>query len=171
MNGNVLYTIGYEGSVIEDFIATLQNTGVSILVDVRDVPISRKPGFSKRKLETALNLVGIKYIHLKGLGNPKNGRLAARSGNTALFHHIYAEKLESNAASDDLHSVGKILRTEIPCLLCFEEDHKTCHRDQVANKLTESIDLDIRHIKVIQGKADGIGQNNRNHSDSFVLHG
>ncbi|MCH8239631.1 MAG: DUF488 domain-containing protein [Proteobacteria bacterium] len=171
MNGNVLYTIGYEGSVIEAFITTLQNAGVSVLVDVRDLPISRKPGFSKKKLEAALNPVGIKYVHFKGLGNPKNGRLAARSGNTTLFHHIYAEKLESDVACDDLRRVAKLIETEVPCLLCFEKDHKSCHRDQVANKLMESIDLDVRHIDIISEIADGIGHNDKIHQETIALHG
>jgi hypothetical protein len=71
------YAIGYEGSVLEDFVATLRSAGVETLIDVRDVPLSRKPGFSKSALQANLEAHGIAYVHLKGLGDPKPGREAA----------------------------------------------------------------------------------------------
>ena len=75
------YTIGYEGADLFDFLATLKHAEVSLLVDIRELPASRRKGFSKNALQENLESVGIQYIHLRDLGDPKEGRLAARTGN------------------------------------------------------------------------------------------
>ena len=89
-----LFTIGYEGASIADFVATLRAVNVDVLIDVRDVPISRKPGFSKRVLAQRLGDVGIEYVHLRDLGDPKPGRDAARRGDFKEFERIFREHLE-----------------------------------------------------------------------------
>lgn len=76
-----IFTIGYEGATQDQFIATLQQAGVVQVIDVRAVPLSRKPGFSKNVLAAGLKAAGIAYVHLKALGTPPEGREAARKGN------------------------------------------------------------------------------------------
>ncbi|TAN54890.1 MAG: DUF488 domain-containing protein, partial [Rhodospirillales bacterium] len=84
-----LFTIGYEGSSIEDFMATLLLANIRTLIDVRDLPISRRPGFAKKALAGALEKVGISYVHLKGLGDPKEGREAAKANDLEEFIRIF----------------------------------------------------------------------------------
>jgi uncharacterized protein (DUF488 family) len=80
-----LFTIGYEGATIDEFIAILFDWDIEHLIDVRDFPTSRKKGFSKNLLAESLNNYGIEYTHLKGLGDPKEGGNAARAGKHNLF--------------------------------------------------------------------------------------
>ena len=83
-----LYTLGYEGADIQLFIRTLLNAGVKVVADVRAVPLSRKKGFSKRGLSAQLASAGIEYVHFVDLGNPREGRDAAKAGNTNKFHRL-----------------------------------------------------------------------------------
>jgi uncharacterized protein (DUF488 family) len=103
-------TIGYEGSSLEDFISTLQKAGVDTLIDVRDVPISRKRGFSKSILREVLSPNDIAYVHLKGLGDPKPGREAARSGNFAEFESIFSAHMRTAPVQADLKTAIEIAR-------------------------------------------------------------
>src|SRR5438309_10731697 len=89
-----IFTIGYEGATVPEFIAALKNAGVERVIDVRALPLSRRPGFSKTPLKGALEEAGIEYIHLKALGTPAEGRAAARAGRHADLKRIYAGQLE-----------------------------------------------------------------------------
>src|SRR5947207_8291012 len=73
-----LFTIGYEKARLADVVATLVASGVATLIDVRDRPISRRPGFSKHQLAAAVEAAGIRYLHLQALGTPPEGREAGR---------------------------------------------------------------------------------------------
>ena len=75
MTGRTLYTIGYEKTLLKDVISTLAAARVPTLIDVRDRPISRRPGFSKRQLAAAIEEAGMRYVHLQALGTPPEGRL------------------------------------------------------------------------------------------------
>src|SRR3954451_21230653 len=89
-----IFTIGYEGATMDEFIGALQRAGVERLIDVRALPLSRRPGFSKTALKGALEEAGIDYVHLKSLGTPAEGRAAARAGRHADMQRIYAGQLE-----------------------------------------------------------------------------
>ena len=78
-SGPTLFTIGYEKARQADVVATLAAAGVKTLIDVRDRPISRRPGFSKRQLAAALEEAGIDYVGLRALGTPPEGRMAGRT--------------------------------------------------------------------------------------------
>jgi uncharacterized protein (DUF488 family) len=78
MTVRTLYTVGYERALLKDVVATLTAAGVAVLLDVRDRPISRRPGFPKRQLAGAIEEAGMRYIHLQALGTPPEGRLANR---------------------------------------------------------------------------------------------
>src|SRR5881397_3399973 len=93
-----LFTIGYEQTPSKAVLDELENAGVKLLVDVRAVVSSRRPGFSKNQLAASLDERGIGYIHMKGLGTPKEGRLAARSGDMAALERIYAKHLKTPQA-------------------------------------------------------------------------
>lgn len=92
-----LFTIGYEGVCIGDFMATLRLAGITTLVDIRELPLSRKPGFSKRALAGHVEAVGISYYHIQALGDPKAGRTAAREGRLAEFIWLSLNSLDASA--------------------------------------------------------------------------
>ena len=150
--GTIL-TIGYEGSRIEDFLATLKVAEIEVLVDVRDVPVSRKRGFSKRALATALEDIGIQYVHLRDLGNPKSGREAARRGDAEAFENIFRSHLECPAAQAALAEVVQIASNARACLLCFEREPSCCHRAIVAEAVAERVAFQVLPLGVRHGLA------------------
>ncbi|CCD96431.1 conserved hypothetical protein, DUF1130 [Bradyrhizobium sp. ORS 375] len=136
-----LYTIGYEGTDIDRFVATLKSVKVQVLADVRAVPISRKKGFSKTKLRDRLEQEGIRYIHLAPLGDPKPGRDAARAGHLAQFREIYSRHLAQSAPQQSLQELANLVSEQATCLMCFERDPGGCHRLIVANALPTQVTM------------------------------
>jgi uncharacterized protein (DUF488 family) len=132
-----LMTIGYEGSSVDDFVATLEVARVRILVDVRAVTVSRKKGFSKNGLAARLAAHGIRYVHAKDLGDPKPGREAAKAGDYDAFRKIFGAHLATAEAQQAVKDVGNLAQTEMTCLMCYERDPSTCHRQIVATQLKE----------------------------------
>jgi uncharacterized protein (DUF488 family) len=132
---NELLTIGYEASTIDAVIESLHKARVGLLIDVRALPQSRKPGFSKRQLAAGLEANGMRYVHLQGLGTPKPGRDAVRAGDVAAMHRIFHAHMRSDRAQADLASATDLARTQRACLLCFERDHTKCHRSIVAEMI------------------------------------
>ncbi len=133
---SILYTIGYEATDIERFVATLKAVGIQRLADVRAIPRSRKKGFSKKSLSARLEVEGIEYLPFQALGDPKPGRAAARAGYYDLFRAIYAAHLDSDDARSCLNKLVAVAGEKPTCLLCFERDPITCHRSIVAKELT-----------------------------------
>jgi uncharacterized protein (DUF488 family) len=128
-----LFTIGYEQTPPKAVLDELENAGVKLLVDVRAVTSSRRPGFSKNQLAAGLDQRGIAYLHLAALGTPKEGRLAARSGKFDLLHKIYAKHLKTPQAREELDELSALVKKSGPvCLLCYERDHRHCHRQWIA---------------------------------------
>src|SRR5574337_1560309 len=99
-----LYTLGYEHAAIEDFIATLKAACIERIIDVRELPVSRRKGFSKNVLQAILEANDIAYVHLKGLGDPKEGREAARAGDQEKFTQIFTQHMKSAQAVADLRT-------------------------------------------------------------------
>lgn len=144
----VIHTVGYEKTEIGNYVRTLTEAGIELLVDVRERPLSRKRGFSKNKLKEAVQAAGMSYLHVQQLGDPKPGRDAARSGNHSLFVEIFSDHMalpETIAAVDDL--AQKIAGKKV-CLTCFERDHLCCHRTIVAEHLAGLTGAVIHHLKV-----------------------
>ena len=128
-----LFTIGYEQTPARAVLDELAQAGVKLLVDVRAVASSRRPGFSKSQLAAGLDERGIAYLHLRGLGTPKDGREAARSGQFELLHKIYAKHLKTTQAKEELDELSALVRQSGPvCILCYERDHQHCHRQWIA---------------------------------------
>jgi uncharacterized protein (DUF488 family) len=151
----VFSTIGYEGASLEDFVATLIAADIKRLLDVRELPISRRKGFAKSALSQALEKAGIEYVHLKGLGDPKPGRDAARRKDYGAFRKIFASHLGSTEARSDLKLASNYALDGGTCLMCFERDPQTCHRKLVADAMCDAIPVAVRHLGVRVGLAKG----------------
>jgi uncharacterized protein (DUF488 family) len=133
-----LFTIGYEQTPQKAVLDELARVGVKLLVDVRAVTSSRRPGFSKNQLAASLDERGIAYIHLSGLGTPKEGRLAARSGKYDVLQKIFAKHLKTPQAKEQLDELAALVKKSGPvCLLCYERDHAHCHRQWIAEIIEE----------------------------------
>ncbi|MBA4094925.1 MAG: hypothetical protein C0489_12690 [Candidatus Accumulibacter sp.] len=148
-----LFTIGYQGATIAAFIETLAQAGVKTLVDVRAVPASRKPGFSKKTLAAALAERGIAYRHLQRLGTPAEGRNAARAGDHARMRDIYLEHLDAADAQAEMAMLVDQARESPSALLCFERQPADCHRSLLFDAL-DAPDLAVEHLFVpLEGAA------------------
>lgn len=143
-----IFTIGYEGSTVDSLVKTLSANGIKMLIDVRAVPLSRKPGLSKNKLAARLNEEGISYAGLKGLGTPAEGRAAARKGKKSELVRIFSEHLKTGNAQADLAEAIRIAKATPSCLLCFEHSPDCCHRLLVAEAMSERTGQKIVHLDV-----------------------
>ncbi len=136
-----IYTIGYEATTMADFLAALTRAGVRRVIDVRALPLSRRPGFSKSSLAASLAEAGIDYVHLKALGTPKRGRDAAKKGDVATLEAVYDDQLalpEAQAAA----AVMLGLAAETPsALLCYERDPRHCHRTLLLDAVGEGVEV------------------------------
>ena len=144
---NRLFTIGYEQTPAKAVLDELEKAGVKLLVDVRAIASSRRPGFSKNQLSAGLDQRGISYIHLRGLGTPKEGRLAARSGDIATLQRIYAKHLKTPHAKEELDELSALVKASGPvCLLCYERDHAHCHRRWIAEIIEDRDEVKIENL-------------------------
>ena len=123
-----IFTIGYEGATVPDFVAALRQAGVERVIDVRALPLSRRPGFSKSSLRAALAEAGIDYVHLRALGTPAEGRAAARAGRHRELERIYAGQLELPEAIAQGAQMLALAGETPTALLCFEREPAHCHR-------------------------------------------
>ena len=148
MSARLLYTIGYEKTLLKDVVSTVAAARVATLIDVRDRPISRRPGFSKRQLAAAIEEAGMRYIHLQALGTPPEGRLAGQRREWDRFWDIVAEKLACPEAELALQQAGEIAQAAPSCLLCYEADWQICHRRRVGEILAQRHGFVVSHLKV-----------------------
>lgn len=139
-----IFTIGYEGATQAQVIEALKAAGVELLVDARAVPLSRRPGFSKNVLAAGLKEAGIRYLGMKALGTPPEGREAARKGNRERLEAVYAEQLELPEAAVQGAQLIEAARERPTALLCFERDPAACHRSLLVEAImpeAERVDL------------------------------
>jgi uncharacterized protein (DUF488 family) len=140
-------TIGYEGVTLPAVIGALRTANVSVLVDVRAIAASRRPGFAKSQLSAGLAEAGISYLHLRDLGTPAAGRAAARAGRHAEMHRIFEQHLAGVEAQAALGELQKLVASGThACLLCLERDPSHCHRTLVADALGERMKLDVQDL-------------------------
>src|SRR3954464_12704027 len=139
-----IFTIGYEGATVGEFVAALQNAAVKRVIDVRALPLSRRPGFSKTPLRAALQEAGIDYVHLKALGTPAEGRTAARAGRHADMARIYAGQLELPEAMAQAAQMLELARERPSALLCMEREPAHCHRTLLLDAV--AADAEITHL-------------------------
>lgn len=142
-----LFTAGYEGTTIDEFIDRLQANRINCVLDVRFLPLSRKPGFSKTKLARRLGQSNIKYVHLVELGTPKTLREYLKStGNYSDFFKKMNKYLAGK--KDAIEEAYRYVIHKRCCLMCFEQLSDQCHRKIVARKIKirDGNDLQIKHI-------------------------
>ena len=150
-NAKKLFTIGYEQTRSKAVLDELESAGVKLLVDVRAVTSSRRPGFSKNQLAAGLDARGIAYVHLKGLGTPKEGRLAARSGKYDELHRIFSKHLKTAQAKEEIDELSALVKKAGPvCLLCYERNHEHCHRRWIAEIIEERDGVKVENLAAPQ---------------------
>jgi len=143
-----LCTIGYENASWPSFLATLRRAGIEHVIDVRQLPLSRRPGFSKSPLRAGLAEAGIGYLHLRALGTPPEGREANRRGQWDRFWPIVEASLDTLEAKLALGQAADAAQSRRGCLLCYEADHRICHRLRVAEMLAADYGFGVEHLRV-----------------------
>jgi uncharacterized protein (DUF488 family) len=140
-----LYTLGYEGLDIETFIAHLQKVGVQTVVDVRELPLSRKKGFSKTALSERLKLAGIAYRHEPAQGCPKNVHNHYRDDmDWARYTRSFLSYLTTQY--EPVKALAKLAKVQTACLICFEADYDYCHRTFVARAAIAAGAPMVKHL-------------------------
>lgn len=139
-----ILTIGYEAATVSGLLATLRSAGVRRVIDVRALPLSRRPGFSKSALRAALVEAGIDYVHLRALGTPAAGRAAARKGDTAELRRIYEAQLELPEAAMEGAKMLDLARELPTALLCYEREPAGCHRSILLERVAP--ESEVRHL-------------------------
>jgi uncharacterized protein (DUF488 family) len=139
-----IFTIGYEGATMGEFLVALAEAGVTQVIDVRALPLSRRPGFSKSPLRAALAEAGVDYVHLRALGTPPAGREAARAGRHEELVRIYAGQLELPEAIAQSAQMLEQALDKPSALLCYERDPGACHRSLLL--ATAAPDADVVHL-------------------------
>lgn len=131
-----IWTIGYEGLAISDFVAKLKGAEIQQLVDVRELALSRKNGFSKSSLAEALKEADIKYVHLPRLGSPSLARHDYKNdGDWSKFSAEYERHLASQSGA--LTNLTTLVMTQRTVLMCYERNHSACHRSIIAKWMAD----------------------------------
>ena len=136
-----IFTIGYEATTMADFLSALKAAGVERVIDVRALPLSRRPGFSKTSLAASLREVEIDYVHLKALGTPKRGRDAAKKGDVATLTAVYDEQLQLPEAQAQAAIMLGVAAEKPSALLCYERDPCRCHRTLLLRAVGEGAEV------------------------------
>lgn len=148
-----LFTIGYEGLDIDAFVARAAETGVKTIVDVRELPLSRKKGFSKNSFQQALADAGIAYAHIPALGCPKPIRDRYKAdGDWAEYTKSFLAYIETQDAT--IRELVKISKATTACLVCFEADYTACHRTYVARAARKLGGPAVQHLTARTAFAD-----------------
>jgi len=141
----ILFTLGYEGLKPEEFIKRLKEKNIEVLIDVREIAWSRKKGFSKSQLENIVNQYGIKYIHMKKLGNPSVIRKKIKEkGGFDFFVNEYQNYIRTQ--TEELKNLQKMINKFVCCLMCFEKNVNMCHRKILTSEIEK---LSNNKIKVL----------------------
>ena len=145
-----LYTIGYEHATVAGFQDALRDAKVDLLIDVRAVASSRRPGFAKTALAANSNAVGAEYLHLRALGTPADGRAEARAGRPEEMKKIFRKQLATDEAQEQLAQVADLVRQgRRVALLCLEADPQVCHRSIVAAEVARLTGATVVDLSVV----------------------
>lgn len=136
---HAIHDWGYQGRTIDDLLTFARRVGASVVIDVRQNALSRRPGFSKRRLGEALVSAGVQYVHLRGLGNPRDNRpgfaeLGTPTGDAAR-ERFRAEVLDSPTGETALSEAARLAQSGPIVVVCFEVDRDRCHRSLVIDAL------------------------------------
>ena len=131
-----VWTIGYEGRTLDQLVADLRAAGVVQVVDVRELPLSRKQGFSKSGLAAGLKASGLHYVGERRVGAPREARHRLREGGPwEPFANAYLAHLDGQVEA--VREVERLARTRRTALLCYERDGLACHRGLLAARLAQ----------------------------------
>lgn len=131
-----IYSVGYEGLELEALVGRLGSAGVTLLVDVRLNPVSRKRGWSRRSLQTALEAAGISYRHEPALGNPTDNRDSFRRGDGEEGRRRMRERLAADGGPA-LAQLATDARNARVSVLCVERAATRCHRLVITDVIRE----------------------------------
>jgi uncharacterized protein (DUF488 family) len=141
-----IYSVGYEGMTLDALVDRLVGARVSVLVDVRFNPVSRKPGFSKKSLTAVLEDAGIEYVHEKELGNPQDNRDSFRNGDGETGRSRMRAML-NDGGGEALDRLVDLASNQRVAVLCVERDHSRCHRDVITDMAVErNPDIEVLQI-------------------------
>jgi uncharacterized protein (DUF488 family) len=139
-----VYTLGYQGISLDEYISLLKDHPINLVIDVRAVAWSHKPGFAKNAIQTGLREAGINYLHLQSAGNPFR---KDEDGDVMMRYKAFLQKqrepldrieAEMQQAAKDKMSV---------CLTCFEKAPQDCHRSIIAELLlSRNPRLHVMHL-------------------------
>lgn len=145
MTSHYLHTFGYEGLDIDAFVERLNAAGVKTVVDVRELPLSRKKGFSKTSFSAALAAMNIAYLHAPLLGCPKPIRDKYKvDGDWTDYTKAFLAYIETQGAS--IRELVKLSKATTACLVCFEADYTMCHRTYVARSVRKHGGQPVMHL-------------------------
>ena len=148
MSTPTIFTIGYESATVASFQDALRRARVDLLIDVRAVASSRRPGFAKTALAANAKDAGAEYLHLRALGTPADGRVAARAGRPDEMKRIYRKQLVTADAQEQLALVVDLVKQgRRVCLLCLEADARICHRSLVAAAVAKKVRATIANLE------------------------
>ncbi len=134
--GRVVFTVGYEGRTLDEFLTMVRENHIQRIVDVRELPLSRKKGFSRGQLQRALEDRGVAYLPMRELGSPRHVRQEYKSGGDfGEFSRKYRTHLDSQRPS--LVALRALSSEMSSAILCYERDWKTCHRSMLASFLQD----------------------------------
>ena len=147
MEAQILFTIGYEGREIDEFIDRLKKYKITRLIDIREIPQSRKKGYSKSVLKTKVESENIQYVHFRSLGSPSKLRHKLKTDKDyPSFFEAYGAYLKNN--KDALYEVYELIKNGLNCIMCYEHLPEKCHRSKVVEEIIEinGNSLNILHI-------------------------
>jgi uncharacterized protein (DUF488 family) len=142
MGRSALFTVGYEGRQLDELIAMLAASKVTVVIDIRELPLSRRRGFSKTPLGAALGAAGIDYVHLRAAGNPFRRQKDTISRAALLAK--YARHVR--AAADVVTLVSDTARGRRAALLCYEAEPHECHRSLLAPRVAARLGCTVRDL-------------------------
>ena len=133
-NENAIYSIGYSGKTLKDFMGILTEYNITRVIDIRMNSFSWKIDFRNKIFETNMEKINIKYVHIKNLGAPKEIREEIKSRNNPdKFFAEYRKWVIKNRISFEY--LLDISQYERSIILCVEEDYKLCHRKVIMDKM------------------------------------
>jgi uncharacterized protein (DUF488 family) len=146
-------TIGYEGQSIHGFVSFLKHHKIKVLIDIRELPLSRKKGFSKTKLAHYLSEQDISYIHIPALGCPKPIRNNYKQdGIWSKYKKAFLKYLTSQ--EEVINHLVKLTKQKKSVLLCYEADYQICHRSMVAEAVEKITNRPTQHLRVTVPKTE-----------------
>jgi uncharacterized protein (DUF488 family) len=141
--------MGYQSLAVDEFSRHLSRNGVKRVIDVRKNPISRKPGFSKKRFSASLDEHGIEYIHIRELGIPSEKR---KNLNTEADYKKLLDEYENilrNGLRREVENVAALAKEKPSALVCFESDSSFCHRSRLAKLICEWFHMEPRHLRAV----------------------